>query len=302
VTPKLASAPVTWGVWEQTTGRDDLIPPERLLDAVQGLGFTGIELGPPGYFGADGAEAAAAVAAHGLALVGGFVPLHLDDEEAYAEDIAVWLDPVVDALVAAGAEGPAVLADAGSPERAAAAGKPAELERTALAADAFARAAERVDRAVARCHERGVAAVFHHHLGTYVESPAEIAALLEHSAVDLCFDTGHAVAGGGDAVEVARLCGNRIAHFHVKDVDGAVLEGLRSGRVDMQTAWAGGIFCPLGEGVVDLAAVLAAPSLGGFAGWVVLEQDRVAVAVDDLPTLTETEGRNLAATRAAFGA
>jgi len=302
VKPKLASAPVTWGVWEQTTERNDLIPPEQLLDAVQELGFTGIELGPPGYFGGSGEEAAAAVNAHGLALVGGFVPLHLADEDAYAEDIGVWLDPIVDALAAAGAEGPAVLADAGNPERAAAAGKPAELERTALTGDAFKRAAERVDRAAARCRERGVAAVFHHHLGTYVESPAEIAALLEHSQVDLCYDTGHAVAGGGDAVEVARLCSDRIAHFHVKDVDGGVLEDLRTGRVDMQTAWAGGIFCPLGEGVVDLAAVLAAPGLADFSGWVVLEQDRVAVSVDDLARLTETEGRNLAAARAAFAA
>jgi inosose dehydratase len=291
MTPKLASAPVTWGVWEQTTGRDDLIPPEQLLEAVRGLGFTGIELGPPGYFGR-----------HGLALVGGFAPLHLDDEEAYADDLGVWLDPIVDALVAAGSEGPAVLADAGSPARAAAAGRPDELERTALSADAFARAAERVDRAAARCRERGVDAVFHHHLGTYVESPPEIAALLERSAIDLCFDTGHAVAGGGDPIEVARLCGDRIAHFHVKDVDGERLDELRAGRVDLHTAWAGGLFCPLGEGIVDFPAVLAATGLAEFAGWVVLEQDRVAVSAGDLPVLVETEARNLAAARAAFGA
>ena len=46
---RLASAPVTWGVWERTTGRDDLVPPGLLLRTVAGLGYPGIELGPPGY-------------------------------------------------------------------------------------------------------------------------------------------------------------------------------------------------------------------------------------------------------------
>ena len=50
---RLASAPCTWGVWERTVGRDDLIPPEVMLETVRGLGYTGIELGPPGYFGDD---------------------------------------------------------------------------------------------------------------------------------------------------------------------------------------------------------------------------------------------------------
>jgi len=47
---RLASAPVTWGVWERTVGRDDLVPPELLLETMRGLGYTATELGPPGYF------------------------------------------------------------------------------------------------------------------------------------------------------------------------------------------------------------------------------------------------------------
>jgi len=46
---RLASAPVTWGVWERTTDGDDLIAAGPLLETVAGLGFHGIELGPPGY-------------------------------------------------------------------------------------------------------------------------------------------------------------------------------------------------------------------------------------------------------------
>ena len=84
--PRLASAPVTWGVWERTIDRPDLIPPQSMLETVRELGYTGIELGPPGYLGADSAAVAAAIARHGLELVGGFAPLHLADEDAFRTD------------------------------------------------------------------------------------------------------------------------------------------------------------------------------------------------------------------------
>ncbi|HET7045072.1 MAG TPA: sugar phosphate isomerase/epimerase [Gaiellaceae bacterium] len=275
---RLASAPVTWGVWERTSDGDDLIPAGRLLETVAALGYAGIELGPPGYLGADGSEVAAALAAHGLALVGGFAPLHLGDEDGFAADLAAWLDPILDALAAGGARGPAVLADAG--------GEP----RTPLDGAAY----ERLARAADRCRARGIEPVFHHHVATNVETPAELSDLLEHSDVGICFDTGHALAGGGDPIEVARMCGTRIRHLHLKDVDGQILARLRSGELTTEQAWGLGLFGPFGEGIVDLAAVLALPELAGYDGWIVLEQDRVAVSVGDLEAVREVEARNLA--------
>jgi hypothetical protein len=41
---RLATAPVTWGVWERTTGRDDLVPAELLLETFVRLGYTATEL------------------------------------------------------------------------------------------------------------------------------------------------------------------------------------------------------------------------------------------------------------------
>jgi inosose dehydratase len=293
---KLASAPVTWGVWERTVGRDDLIPPDRLLETVRDLGYAGIELGPPGYLDA------ASIAAHGLELVGGFAPLHFADDEAYRADLPVWLDPIVDILVETGARGPVVLADAETPERLASAGRPDEQRRTALPRDAFARALERVNAAADRCRARGVDVVFHHHAATHVETPDEIAAFLDGTDVAVCFDTGHALVGGGDPLEVARLCGPRIAHLHLKDVDGPTLERVRAGELDLEQAWADGLFCPFGRGAVDFAAVLALPELAGFEGWIVLEQDRVAVRVGDLTAVQVVEQGNLAVVADALGA
>lgn len=290
---RLASAPVTWGVWELTIERDGLVPPGVLLETVAGLGYHGIELGPPGYLGDQPATA-------GLALVGGFAPLRLADEAAFRADIPVWLDPILEALAATGARGPVVLADAGSEERVAGAGRPDEQRRTALSGDALARALERVNEAAERCRARGVGVVFHHHTATYVETPEEIAALLDGTDVDVCFDTGHAAVGGGDPLEIARLCGSRIRHLHLKDVDAALLERLRRGELALEQAWEQGLFCPFGEGVVDFRAVLALPELRDFDGWIVLEQDRIAVGVDDLPAIRAVEEGNLRLVREAL--
>ena len=268
---RLASAPVTWGVWERTIGRDDLVPPELLLETMRGLGYNATELGPPGYFSPQLLER------HGLELVGGFAPLRFEDEAAFGEDVAVWLDPVIEIMRETGARGPVVLAggerDGPHP--------PPD--------DAFF---ARVNRAVERCRSGGVPVVFHHHAATSVESPAEIEALLARTDVGICYDTGHALVGGGDPVEIARMCGDRIEHLHLKDVDPAVLARVRNGELALEDAWAGDLFCAFGDGAVDFGRVLA--ELDGYDGWTVLEQDRVAVRVDDLAGVRAVEASNLA--------
>jgi len=294
---RFASAPCTWGVWERTVGRDDLVPPDRMLETVRGLGYTGIELGPPGYFGDDPEEVADRLARYGLELVGAFAPLRIADEDGFRDDLA-FLDQTIATLAAAGARGPVVLAGDENEARLAAAGRPDAARQAALPPDEFRRAADRVERAARRAIDAGVQATFHPHTGTHVESPDEVASLLEHTdpeVVKLCFDTGHTVVGGGDPVELARTARDRIAHLHLKDVDPHVLERVRDGEASVDEAWERGLFCPFGDGAVDFGAVLAA--LDGFDGWTVIEQDRVAVRVDDLDSVRDVEARNLAVVR-----
>ncbi|HVW89020.1 MAG TPA: sugar phosphate isomerase/epimerase [Gaiellaceae bacterium] len=291
---RLASAPVTWGVWERTTDRDDLIPAERLLRAVADLGFTGIELGPPHYLSPEQLEAA------GLDLVGGFAPLHLTDPEAFRQDLVDWVDPIADVLAATGARGPIVLADAETPDRVAAAGRTEEQRRTALRGDALKRALELVQEAAERCRAKGVGAVFHHHTATHFESPDEIRSFVEGTDVPLCFDTGHCAVGGGDPLELARELASHIGHLHLKDVDPRLLDRVRTGAIPVEQAWGEGLFCPMGEGMVDVGAVLALPELQAFDGWIVLEQDRVAVSASDLEAVAAVEARNLEHVKAAL--
>jgi inosose dehydratase len=298
---KRASAPCTWGVWERTVDRDDLIPPDRMLDAVRGLGYTGIELGPPGYFGSDSGAVRAALAPYGLELVGAFAPLRIGDAEGFEENLA-FLNQTIEILAGTGARGPVVLAADENEIRLAAAGRPEATRETALKGDDFLRAAERVERAASLAADRGVSAAFHPHTATYVESPEEVAALLDAtdpSLVKIAFDTGHTIVGGGDPVELARSARDRISHLHLKDVDPAQLARVRSQELTVEEAWDHGLFCPFGQGAVDFAAVLA--ELDGFDGWAVVEQDRVAVSVADIDKVRAVEERNLEVLEAAGG-
>ena len=124
-----------------------------------------------------------------------------------------------------------------------------------------------VARAVELARERGFEPVFHHHMGTRVQTVAEIEELLARSDVRLLLDTGHLTAAGGDPVRALRDWRERIGHGHVKDVR---LDLLRAAP-GWDDAWRGGVFCELGAGDVDLDSFFA--ELNGWSGWLVVEQD-----------------------------
>jgi inosose dehydratase len=302
--PRLASAPVTWGVWEKTYGRDGLMEPSAMLAAVRELGFTGIELGPRGYFGADPAEVAATFAGADLALVGAFVELHLYDEEQFRRDWGEleWTIPVL-AETAEPGQGCVVLADAGSPERYAATGRLDEIARLRPSESATARALERLDEVGRRCAEGGVRLAFHHHAGTHFETMEEVRAVVagtDPELVGFCIDSGHAHIGGIDPVELLDVCAGRINLLHLKDVDDAVLARLRATEVNLDQAWAEGLFCECPNGGATTEAFLAHPTVRDFAGWLVFEQDRVDAGPGDLEAIRAVEARHLDLVRRVF--
>jgi inosose dehydratase len=293
VTLRLATAPVSWGIWEQTIDRSDLVPPGPLLETVTAMGYRALESGPPGYLAPNGAAAAELLAPFGVEVVATFLPLRLDDEDGFRADLDA-LDLTTDVLAATGGR-VVILADAERPERVHACGRPELLRETAWSAATFDAAAGRLERAIERCAARGLEAAFHPHAATYVESPEEVDALLSRTPPELglCVDTGHCVVGGGDPVDLARRYADRVVHLHLKDVDEAVLARLRAGEIDMDQAWREGVFCPVGEGVVRLREFLALREVRELDAFAVLEQDRMAVTVDDLPAVRAVEEENL---------
>jgi inosose dehydratase len=289
---KVATAPVSWGIWEMTIDRADLIPPQTYLDTIVDMGYTATETGPPGYFAPSAAEAAERAGRAGVELIATFLPLRLDDPAGFEEDLAA-LDRTVEVLEATGG-GVVLLADMETPDRARAAGNEERRRATAWEGETVDRAAERLQRAADIVRGRGLDVALHPHAATHIESEEEVDRILGRTDIGVCIDTGHTVVGGGDPVALVQRYAARLRHVHLKDVDGAVLARLERGEVDMDEAWPLGIFCEFGAGVVPIREFLALPEVRGIDGFGVIEQDRVAVTVDDMPDVRASDERNRA--------
>ena len=123
------------------------------------------------------------------------------------------------------------------------------------------------------CAAHGLTQVLHPHVGTLVETAADVELALEHTDVQWCLDTGHLQIGGIDPVEFARSEGRRVGHVHLKDVVSAVADQVLSREVSLVEGVQQGLFRPLGAGEVAVDDVVVALEQQGYQGWYVLEQD-----------------------------
>jgi len=268
---QLAGGPVSWGVdFPDTPGNPD---PEAVLDglAAARLGWT--ELGPVGYLPLDPGATRALLRARGLGAVGTFV---FDDLQARDVVLAA-VDAALAAITATGGTR-LVLIDRPSEARAATAGRSDAAPR--LDAAAWTTLVDVIRRAAERAAAVGVRAVVHPHACGFIEFEDEIDVLLHAVPADeagLCLDTGHALYAGSDPAELLVRYGARVEHLHLKDIDGAV----RERGLGFWEAIAAGIFCPVGDGLLELVGVRAALHAIGYSGFATVEQDRVPGSAGD---------------------
>ena len=269
---QVATAPVSWGVME-VEGFNGQKSYGEVLDEMVQAGYAGTELGPYGFLPTDPKQLKSELAKRRLALLGAFVPLPLAHAEQH--EAAVRSAMEVARLLAQNGAPYLVLADAMDAARMAIAGSVSDA-RDGLSAQAWEGAVRLLTRIAHSARELGLTPVFHHHCGTFIETPAEVdrlLALTDPELLGLCLDTGHYLYGGGDPVECARVYGKRIQHLHLKDVRPSVLETVRRKKIPYLDAIRAGVFCELGEGGVNLTGVIQQLSAAGFNGWAVFEQD-----------------------------
>ncbi|MRH91465.1 TIM barrel protein [Nocardia sp. SYP-A9097] len=257
---RIAAAPISWGVCE-VPGWGHVLDAETVLSAMVGLGITATEFGPPGYLPSAPGELRAELETHGLAPVGGFLALALHRESG--------------AALATARETAALFAAAGAEVLilAAATGEDGYDTRTPLTDYEWRTLIDTTASIADIAAEHGLRATVHPHVGTHIETEAEVHRFLADSNLDLCLDTGHLAIGGTDPVELARQYPTRIGHIHLKDVRLSVADEVRSGRMEYSQAVRRGLYVPLGEGDVDIAALVHAVRAAGYTGWYVLEQD-----------------------------
>jgi inosose dehydratase len=142
----------------------------------------------------------------------------------------------------------------------------------------FARGADDIAHAV--FDETGLRTVFHHHCAGYVETPDEIATLLDMTNPDrlgLVFDAGHYVHGtggeDGDLVPALNRFKERIWYFHLKDLEPNVARRSRDEGWDYFTAMRNGLYPELGKGCIDFPALLRWLAARDYKGYALVEQD-----------------------------
>lgn len=272
---RVANAPCSWGVLE--FDRSTSAPYSRVLDEIRASGYDGTELGDWGFMPTDPARLREEVEARGLQLVAAFVPVALARRSAHGRGVQAALRTAKLLREAGGRDALVVLADdngsVSARERHAGRIEPSHGLSPADWA-AFGEGVDLVARAVR--DGTGLRTVFHPHCGGYVETSAEIDELMARTdprLVGLCVDTGHIAYGGGDPVDVVDRHAPRVWHVHFKDADPLVAEASRrAGRGYLDSVRAR-LFCELGDGSVDFAAVVSSLRRHAYDGWIVIEQD-----------------------------
>jgi inosose dehydratase len=265
---RLATGPVSWGVDFADAPANP--PWSTVLDEIARTGLGALELGPVGYLPEEETTLRGQMSRRHLTAVGSFVFEDLHDPDAHDEILAV-SERACRTIAAAGGK-TLVIIDRVSDERGATFGRTDEARR--LQDPEWRRMLDCACRIAVIAASHGLKPAFHPHAGSYVEFEEEIDRLLADTELGLCFDTGHATIAGIDVAAALSKYRDRLAHIHLKDVDGAMLTQARTQKMTFWEALAEGLFCPIGDGVVDFARVAEKLDEAGYEGFATIEQDR----------------------------
>lgn len=264
--------PIAWANDDdQSIGAD--IPTERILDeAGRQIGFDGIENGHR--WPQDDPEALRALLAdYGLSFISGWYSTELLTRSV-DEEIAAFQGHLAK-LKHNGCKVCIVCECSntvhGSPD------VPVN-DRPRLTAAQMAGFGAKMEEFAAYMAGQGIRLAYHHHMGTVVESPAEIDAFLAATGphTHLLFDAGHCAFGGGDPATVLSKHIGRVAHFHAKNIRPEVTARVRAQNLSFLQGVLAGAFTVPGdqEGGIDFRPLLQILADHGYDGWIVIEAEQ----------------------------
>lgn len=263
MTVKIAGAPISWGVCEAENWGYQMAP-ERVFAEMASLGLTGTEFGPLGFLPVDPSARAEVLSKLGMKAIGGFFPVLLHDPSS---DPLPKVEAELDAYLAAGADVLVIAAEQPGGSYDHKRPEPDEATWTLLLSNL-----KRIDE---YARSLGVLATVHPHVGTMIETKADIQRLVDGTDIGITLDTGHMFIGGTDPVEFSVSNPKRIKHTHLKDVRLDLARKVQSGELTYYQAVVQGMYTPLGEGDVDIKAIVKNLLESGYSGWFCLEQDNV---------------------------
>lgn len=265
---KIGINPISWS-------NDDLpslggeTPLETALAEGRAIGYQGFELGNK--FPRESGALRRVLAAHQLELVSGWYSGRLARGSVEQEIAAV--GPHLKLLADNGAKVMVYGEVADSIQ-----GAPQPLyKRPRFVRDAeWAAYAERLTRFAQHTLAHGVRLAYHHHMGAYVETPADVDRLMALAGADvgLLFDSGHMTFAGGDAASMLAKHVARVCHVHCKDVRPEVIALARNRNWSFLDAVINGAFTVPGDGAVAFEPLLRLLYENGYAGWLVVEAEQ----------------------------
>lgn len=125
--------------------------------------------------------------------------------------------------------------------------------------------------------EYGIALTFHHHMGTVVQSLAEVDRMMENTDpeyVSLLFDTGHFTYCGEDPLEVVKKYVHRIKHVHLKDIRPEVVEQVKKEYMSFLAGVRAGAFTIPGDGCINYDPIFKVLEDAGYEGYMVVEAEQ----------------------------
>ena len=148
--------------------------------------------------------------------------------------------------------------------------------RPVLPAEQWPEFGARLTQLAEYCLSQGVRIAYHHHMGTVVQSEADIDALMSHTgeAVGLLLDTGHLTYAGADITAVQQRYANRICHVHCKDVRESALRDAQNRDLSFLNAVLNGVFTVPGDGCIDYPSLFDGLQASNYSGWLVVEAEQ----------------------------
>jgi inosose dehydratase len=244
-------------------------PLATCLSEAKRAGYDGVELGNK--FPREAAELAPIMAAHGLRIASGWYSGNLLTRDVDTEMAA--MRPHLELLLAMGCKAMVFAETTGCVHG----NRKAKLAARRRLSDGEMRTlGTRMTELGMLMEARGIKLAYHHHMGTVIETEAEIDALMAATgpSVGLLLDTGHLTYAGGDPLAVAKRHGRRIAHVHCKDIRASLLAEAKAKDLSFLDAVLSGVFTVPGDGSVDYPPVFAELRRLKYAGWLVVEAEQ----------------------------
>jgi inosose dehydratase len=135
---------------------------------------------------------------------------------------------------------------------------------------------ERLNTVARYINDRGMRFAYHHHLGTVVETKDELERFFDATQdhVGLVLDTGHALFGGIEPIDVIKARPERVTHVHCKDVRTAKYDEFLANGTSFLNGVVGGMFTAPGDGDYDYAPFMRALADMDYSGWIVIEAEQ----------------------------